>query len=68
MAEELRSYNIKVFCICQGGTATDLRRKLVPDEDPTTIMQPVAVVNVVEYCLNGSANVLEGQPILVRKR
>ncbi|MBL7086007.1 MAG: SDR family oxidoreductase [Candidatus Cloacimonetes bacterium] len=68
MAEELRSYNINVFCICPSGTATDLRKKLAPDEDPSTIMLPGAVVDVVEYCLNGSADVLEGQPILVRKR
>ncbi|MQY79467.1 MAG: SDR family NAD(P)-dependent oxidoreductase [Bacteroidetes bacterium] len=66
MAEELRSYNIKVFCICPGGTATDLRKKLVPDEDPTTIMQPQSVVNIVEFCLNNAADVLEAQPIIIR--
>ena len=68
MAEELRSYNIKVFCICPGRTATDLRKKLVPDEDPTTIMQPRAVVNVVEFCLDERSDVLEGQIIYVRER
>ena len=68
MAEELRSYNIKVFCICPSGTATDLRKKIAPDEDPSTIMQPEHVVKIVEFCLNGSADVLEGQPILVWKR
>ena len=68
MAEELRLNNIKVFCVCPGRTATVLRRKLAPDEDPTTIMQPKAVVETVEYCLSDAANVLEGQPILVRER
>ena len=68
MAEELRVYGIKVFCICPGRTATDLRRKLAPNEDPTTIMQPDAVVNAVKYCLCDEADVLEGQPILVRER
>ncbi len=68
MAEELRSYGIKVFCLCPGGTATDLRRKLVPEEDPATIMQPQAVVAVVEYCLKDDANVLAAQPIIIRAK
>jgi len=68
MAEELKANDIKVFCICPGRTATDLRKKLAPDEDPTTIMQPAAVIKTVEYCLSEAADVLEGQPILVRKR
>ncbi len=68
MAEELRAYNIKVFVICPGRTATDLRKKLAPNEDPTTIMQPKTIVEIVEYCMLDKANVLEGQPILVRER
>lgn len=68
MADELRTYNIKVFCICPGRTATDLRKKLVPNEDPHSIMQPRAVVEVVKYCLCEESDVLEGQPILVRER
>lgn len=68
MAEELRTNNIKVFCICPGRTATDLRKKLAPNEDPTTIMLPEVVVKIIEYCLSDDANVLEGQPLLVRER
>jgi 3-oxoacyl-[acyl-carrier protein] reductase len=68
MAEELRANNIRVFCICPGRTATDLRKKLAPNEDPTTIMQPKAIVETIEYCISDAANVLEGQPILVRER
>ncbi len=68
MAEELRNYNIKVFTICPGRTATNLRRKLAPNEDPTTIMQPESVVNTIKYCLTDQADVLEGQPIIVRER
>jgi 3-oxoacyl-[acyl-carrier protein] reductase len=68
IAKELESYNIKVFCLCPAGTATDLRKKLVPDEDPTTIMQPEDVVNVVEYCLSDEADVIESQPIIIRVR
>ncbi len=68
MAEELRNYNIKVFTICPGRTATNLRRKLAPNEDPTTIMQPESVVNTIKYCLTDQADVLEGQPLIVRER
>lgn len=68
MAEELRDFNIQVYPICPGRTATDLRKKLAPNEDPTTIMQPSAVVDVVLFCLTDNANTIEGQPILVREK
>lgn len=68
MAEELRPYNILVFCICPGRTATNLRRRLAPNEDPTTIMQPRAVVETIAYCLTPEAKVLEGQVLQVRDR
>lgn len=68
IAEELKEYNIKVFVICPGRTATPLRKILAPDEDPMTIMQPSKVAEVIAYCLSGDADVLEGQPILVRER
>jgi 3-oxoacyl-[acyl-carrier protein] reductase len=68
MAEELRDFNIQVYPICPGRTATDLRKKLAPNEDPTTIMQPSAVVDVVFFCLTDNANTIEGQPILVREK
>jgi len=68
MAEELRDFNIQVYPICPGRTATDLRKKLAPNEDPTTIMQPGAVVDVVMFCLSDNANTIEGQPILVREK
>jgi 3-oxoacyl-[acyl-carrier protein] reductase len=68
MAEELRIYKILVFCICPGRTATNLRRRLAPNEDPTTIMQPHAVVDTIAYCLSPEAHVLEGQALQVRER
>ncbi len=68
MAEELRSYGIKVYCICPGRTATDLRKKLAPLEDPTSIMQPKSVVETIKYCIESKSDVLEGQPLLVRER
>jgi len=68
IAEELREYNIKVFIIAPGRTATDLRRKLAPNEDPTTIMQPNKVVNIVEFMLSEESDVVEGQVVQVRER
>ena len=68
MAEELKAYNIRIFCICPGRTATPLRKILAPDEDPTTIMQPEAVAEVIIRLLDQEADVLEGQAILVRDR
>lgn len=68
IAEELRIYNIKMFIICPGRTATPLRRILAPNEDPTSIMQPNEVVNIIKYCMTNEGDVLEGQPILVRQR
>ena len=68
MAEELREYNIKIFIIAPGRTATDLRRRLAPNEDPKTIMQADKVANIVEFMLSDQANVIEGQVIEVRER
>ncbi len=68
MAEELRQYNIKVFTIAPGRTATNLRRRLAPNEDPRTIMQPEKVAQIVEFLLSDAADVIEGQTILVRER
>lgn len=68
IAEELAVYNIKVFTICPGRTATPLRKILAPNEDPTTIMQPQTVAKTILFCMSEEADPLEGQPILVRER
>jgi 3-oxoacyl-[acyl-carrier protein] reductase len=68
ISEELKMYGIKVFVVCPGRTATPLRKILAPNEDPSTIMQPEKVAAMIVYCLGGEADVLEGQPLLVRER
>ncbi|MBN2668406.1 MAG: SDR family oxidoreductase [Bacteroidales bacterium] len=68
MAEELREYNIKVFIVAPGRTATDLRRKLAPNEDPRTIMQTSKVAGIVSFLLTDQSDVIEGQVIQVRER
>lgn len=68
ISEELSVYNIKVFVISPGRTATPLRTILAPNEDPTTIMQPESVANIILFCLTDKGTVIEGQPIIVRER
>lgn len=68
IAEELSEYNIKVFVIAPGRTATPLRRILAPNEDPRSIMQPNVVADMIIFCLTPEADCIEGQPILVRER
>jgi len=68
MAEELREYNIKVFIIAPGRTATDLRRRLAPSEDPSTIMQPNKIANIINFMLSEESDVIEGQVVQVRER
>lgn len=66
MAEELRPYGIRVYCIAPGRTATELRRILAPDEDPDTIMQPTEVARVVRFLVSRDGTCLHGQVVTVR--
>lgn len=65
MSEELRPYGIAVYCISPGRCATDLRRKLAPDEDQTKIMQPEEVAEFVFYLIT-KGELIDGQNIRVR--
>jgi len=66
MAEELKPSDIQVHCVAPGRTATELRRVLAPEEDPSTIMQPESVAGIVAFLLSPEADVIRGQTILVR--
>ena len=68
LAQELAEYNILVYCISPGRAATDLRRKLAPEEDPTTIMQPEHVAKVIGKLMTMSEQCLDGQNMIVRKQ
>jgi 3-oxoacyl-[acyl-carrier protein] reductase len=68
MSEELREYGIKVYCISPGRTATELRRILAPDEDPSTILQPESIAETVVFLLSTAGDYIDGQSIVVRKR
>lgn len=68
LAEELAEYNIKVYCISPGRCATELRRKLAPDEDQSKIMQPEEVGSIICNLVSNKETCLDGQNIIVRKK
>ena len=68
LAEELAGSGIKIYTISPGRTATELRRKLAPDEDPTSIMQPEQVARVIRTLMSDDELTLDGQNIVVRMR
>jgi 3-oxoacyl-[acyl-carrier protein] reductase len=68
LSDELAGTGIKVYSISPGRTATDLRRKLAPEEDLTKIMQPSHVADVIAQLLSDAESTLDGQNIVVRMR
>jgi 3-oxoacyl-[acyl-carrier protein] reductase len=66
MKEELAIYGTRVVCISPGRTATDLRRTLAPDEDPTTIMQPEHVAQVIAMLASSVGRFVDSQNLVVR--
>lgn len=68
LTAELAEYGIKVYCISPGRCATKLRTRLAPDEDPSTIMQPEEVAEVVCNLMNPLEACLDGQNIVIRKQ
>ncbi|MCL2226738.1 MAG: SDR family oxidoreductase [Oscillospiraceae bacterium] len=68
LAEELAEYGIKVYCVSPGRCATELRRKLAPTEDPSTIMQPDEVSKIICNLVAADENCLDGQNIIIRRK
>jgi len=68
LADELAGSGIKVYSISPGRTATELRRKLAPEEDPSSIMQPGDVADVIAQLMSDDEKTLDGQNIVVRTR
>jgi len=67
LSSELAEYQIKVYSVSPGRCATELRRKLAPEEDPTTIMQPEHVADVIATLLSDGETCLDGQNLIVRQ-
>lgn len=68
LTEELSEYGIKVYCVSPGRCATKLRKKLAPNEDPATIMQPEEVAHIICNLIANDENCLDGQNIVIRKK
>ena len=68
LTEELSGYNIKVYCLSPGRCATELRKKLAPEEDQTKIMQPETVGKEIARMASASEICLDGQNIVIRKK
>ncbi len=66
LREELLPLGTRVSCISPGRCATDLRKVLAPDEDPTTIMQPEDVANVIEMLLGDLGHYIDSENMGVR--
>lgn len=67
LREELSIYGTRVACISPGRTATDLRVKLAPDEDPSTIMQPQHVAEVIDVLLQPVGAFIDSENLVVRQ-
>lgn len=68
LADELSEYGIRTYSISPGRCATELRSKLAPDEDPTTIMQPEDVAEIIATLMSDDETCLDGQNIIVRQQ
>ena len=68
LTEELAPYGIKVYCLSPGRCATELRKKLAPEEDQSKIMQPETVGKEIARMASKSEISLDGQNIIIRKK
>ena len=66
LRDELKPYGIEVICLSPGRCATDLRRTLAPNEDPTTIMQPEQVAEIIKFMTSDTGKLLHSQNLVVR--
>lgn len=66
LREELAIYGTRVVCLSPGRTATALRRVLAPTEDPSTIMQPEHVAQVIEAFASPVGRYIDSENIVVR--
>ena len=68
LTDELSEYGIKVYCVSPGRCATKLRKRLAPNEDPRTIMQPIEVAEVICDLISDEECCLDGQNVIIRKQ
>lgn len=67
LREELHVFGTNVICISPGRCATDLRKTLAPNEDPSSIMQPENVAEVVKFLLSDSGKYITSHNLIIRQ-
>lgn len=67
LREELSIYGTRVVCISPGRTATALRKVLAPSEDPSTIMQPENVAEVISMLASPLGRFVDSENLVVRQ-
>jgi 3-oxoacyl-[acyl-carrier protein] reductase len=67
LREELSAFGTHVVCISPGRCATDLRKTLAPDEDPSTIMQSRNVADTIKYLISDEGRYITSENIIVRQ-
>jgi NAD(P)-dependent dehydrogenase (short-subunit alcohol dehydrogenase family) len=66
LSQELRDYNIKVYCVCPGAVNTNMRKYLEPDDDFKNMMKPEIIGNFVcDLIYNGKY--LDGQVLTIKQ-
>lgn len=66
LSEELKSENKQVYIVSPGRTASQLRQKLCPNENPKSIMQPEECAEAICKLLDDKG-LVDGQNIIIRK-
>lgn len=66
MREEFAPEGTEVIRVSPGRCATDLRKTLAPDEDPTTIMQPEEVADGLVYLASPAGKAVRHQNVVFR--
>jgi 3-oxoacyl-[acyl-carrier protein] reductase len=65
LVQSLAEEGYQVWCVSPGRVKTKMRKSLFPDEDQSTLLEPLEVAQVVEDCFAGKYPT--GSNIIVRK-
>lgn len=68
MAQELKEYGIKVYCLCPGAFDSDLRRTIAPDDDFENMLKPEEIAKfIMDKIIKDEYNFLDNQVIYIRR-
>lgn len=55
-AKEVQPFGIRVHMICPGGVATEMVKKMRPDIDPSELIQPEEIAEIVRFLVTRKGN------------